>query len=103
MLILAPIAPIAPATDDDRSLDPSRAPVAPDDGEGDATTPRPTEVDHDIAERLASYGESQFRNRGGQGRARALDWERSRPAEAMQDDDERVTVVPYSDYSPVEK
>lgn len=117
---VAPIAtPIDPTTDDDRPREASAEPerdaneatsydpvgAETDEGEAGLAAPPPvrSEVDATIAERLASYGKSQFRHHGGQGRERQRDWELSPPAAAGDDDDERDTVVPYSDYSPVEK
>ncbi len=118
---LAPIAPpIAPTTDDDpreASAEHERVenvarPYAPvgrgaveDEGEATLAPPPParSEVDTNIAERLSSYGKSQFRNHGGQGHERERDWELSPPSTPDDDDDERDTVVPYSDYSPVQK
>ena len=113
-------------TNDDRTLDeafagelerPAYSPVAPaldgsereeardehdeerSDSELSPAPHAPTEVDLNIAERLASYGKSQFRNHGGQGAARERDWDLSPPSAPDIDDDERDTVLPYAPMS----
>jgi hypothetical protein len=117
---IPPPVPMAPANDDltlddalaDELERPAYDPLAPDldarrdegrgeerdesDSELSPAPPAPTEVDLNIAERLANYGKSQFRNHGGQGSARERDWDLSPPSTPEADDDERETFLPYA-------
>lgn len=85
-----------PTTDDERALHPRRV---SERLEHEADPPNGR--DGDVADRLESYGKSQFRRHGGQGRERERDWEQA-PPDVTDEPDDVPAAVPSSGYRPVE-